>query len=479
MAELSSVIYSPIGRGIIFVALALLLLEIELSILSIRQRRTFDTISLIWGIFFFTCLLDIIYVPWFAGKERTEWNWIVSLLMRLPWLVVIGIEILTLTVVIIRARIIYKYRKDRITRSSIKEAMDKLPAGILILGNDESVILSNLKMNEYVRNLTGNRLRNGKEFWDYVTENGEKKGDRYILQSGGPDSQDTEDSSASETHKNRNMYISFDKDQLLIRENCYDEIKAFDITEQALIMKELEAKNARLRDVQYRMKAYQVRASDMFMDQELLDARVAVHDGLGALLLQSRSYLDGHMDDEEELLTSLKYTNGFLLSESEAIDEERDHYLEGLRMAEGVGVKVTVEGDDLLERRVYEESKRRNLHAEEDERDEPESLKFELDTASKTQVRNLLGQAIGECAANTIKHAGGNEVKVLIERLDSTTFIEITNNGDPPKETIKETGGLLSLRHMVDNLKGEMYIRSEPEFRLKIILRDDVLEADK
>ena len=69
MAELSSVIYSPIGRGIIFVALALLLLEIELSILSIRQRRTFDTISLIWGIFFFTCLLDIIYVPWFAGKD--------------------------------------------------------------------------------------------------------------------------------------------------------------------------------------------------------------------------------------------------------------------------------------------------------------------------------------------------------------------------------------------------------------------------
>ena len=82
-------------------ALALLLLEIELSILSIRQRRTFDTISLIWGIFFFTCLLDIIYVPWFVGKERTEWNWVVSLLMRLPWLVVIGIEILTLTVVII------------------------------------------------------------------------------------------------------------------------------------------------------------------------------------------------------------------------------------------------------------------------------------------------------------------------------------------------------------------------------------------
>ena len=85
---------------------------------------------------------------------------------------------------------------------------------------------------------------------------------------------------------------------------------------------ELEEKNAKLRDVQYRMKAYQVRAADMFMDQELLDARVAVHDGLGALLLQSRSYLDGHMDDEEELLKSLKYTNGFLYRRKEIISRK-------------------------------------------------------------------------------------------------------------------------------------------------------------
>ena len=58
-------------------------------------------------------------------------------------------------------------------------------------------------------------------------------------------------------------------------------------------------------------------------------------------------------------------------------------------------------------------------------------------------------------------------------------ILELTNNGEPPKDDIKETGGLLSLRHMVDNMNGEMYIESEPEFRLKIILKDDVQGGDE
>ena len=436
MASLFSVILTPLGTTLIIVALALMMLEIELSILSIRQRRTFDTINLIWGIVFFTCLLDV--VAEYDVAETGEVNWLISTFMRLPWIAIVGMELLTIIVVVIRARIIYKYRKTRITRSSIKEAMDKLPAGIMILVHGESMALSNLQMNKYAKKLTGKRLSDGKEFWDFVTTIGEMKGDRYILR--------TADG----------MYISFKKDQLLILDKCYDEIKAFDVTDQAQVMKELEEKNARLRDVQYRMKAYQVRAADMFMDQELLDARVAVHDGLGALLLQSRSYLEGNMDDEEELLKSLKYTNGFLLSESEAIDEERDHYQDGLRMAEGIGVNVSIEGEKLLDRRGAG-----------------------IDADKITQIRNILGQAIGECAANTIKHAGGDEVKVLIQRQDSTMILELTNNGEPPKDDIKETGGLLSLRHMVDNMNGEMYIESEPEFRLKIILKDDVQGGDE
>ena len=421
MANLSSVIYSPLGKVIILAALAILVIEIELSIVSVRQRRTFDTINLIWGIVFFTCLMDMIYVPWYVQGERNDWTSLVAFLRDMPWIFSFGIELIMLVTVIVRARIIYKYRKERITKSSIKEAMDKLPAGICILRDEESVILTNLKMKEYINKFIGNNLSDGKEFWNYIKNVGKKRGDRYIL-------------------KNDEMYISFKKDELLVYDKCYDEIKAFDVTEQARLMKKLEEKNAKLRDVQYRMKAYQVRAADMFMDQELLDARVAVHDGLGALLLQSRSYLDGHMDDEEELLKSLKYTNGFLLSESEAVPEERDHFKEGLRMAEGIGIKVVIECEEALHK----------------------------------DIRNLVGQAIGECAANTVKHAGGDEIQVKIESIDKTFVIEITNNGEPPEEDIKETGGLLSLRHMTENLGGDMTIYSEPTFKIKIILRDDV-----
>jgi len=432
MASLSSVILTPLGNVILIAALILLVIEIELSILSVRQGRSFDIVSFIGGFIFFVLILDILS-EFDAAMENRKMNSMIVEFMKVPWLVIVAIEIFILILVVIRARIIYKFRKNRITRSSIKEAVDKLPPGIMILENDEYMVFSNLMMNEYVKRLTGKRLSDGKDFWNYVTAVGDKKGDRYLLQA--------DDGS----------FISFKRDKLLIRDKYYDEIKAFDMTEQARITKELEEKNARLRDVQYRMKAYQVRAADMFMDQELLDARVAVHDGLGALLLQSRSYLDGNMDDEEELLKSLKYTNGFLLSESETIDDERDHYLEGLRMAEGIGVKVDITGEEVVD---------------------GQNARHDINRIN--QIRNILGQAIGECAANTIKHADGNEIKVQLKRVESTVFIDITNNGDPPKETIKETGGLLSIRRMVDNLKGEMYIQSDPEFRLKIILKDDV-----
>ena len=137
MANLSSVIYSPLGKVIILASLAILVIEIELSIVSVRQRRTFDTINLIWGIVFFSCLLDMIYVPWYVQGERDDWTSLVAFLRDMPWIFSFGIELIMLVTVIVRARIIYKYRKERITKSSIKEAMDKLPAGICILRDEE------------------------------------------------------------------------------------------------------------------------------------------------------------------------------------------------------------------------------------------------------------------------------------------------------------------------------------------------------
>ena len=47
------------------------------------------------------------------------------------------------------------------------------------------------------------------------------------------------------------------------------------------------------------------------------------------------------------------------------------------------------------------------------------------------------------------------------------TLITVRNNGKPPKGPILESGGLLSLRRIVEEAGGEMTVTSEPEFLLR------------
>ena len=88
------------------------------------------------------------------------------------------------------------------------------------------------------------------------------------------------------------------------------------------------------------------------------------------------------------------------------------------------------------------------------------------DEPADSDVRKILAQAITECAANTVKHAEGDRIMIDI----SDTGIVITNNGRPPKGTIAESGGLLSLRRKIEAMGGTMLIESAPAFALHIQL---------
>ena len=88
------------------------------------------------------------------------------------------------------------------------------------------------------------------------------------------------------------------------------------------------------------------------------------------------------------------------------------------------------------------------------------------DLPEQASARTILAHAIQECAANTVKHAGGDRLNVTL----SENEIVITNNGKPPKGEIAESGGLLSLRRSVEEAGGTMTVQSQPEFILSIQL---------
>ena len=86
------------------------------------------------------------------------------------------------------------------------------------------------------------------------------------------------------------------------------------------------------------------------------------------------------------------------------------------------------------------------------------------------QLKKIVVTAAIECITNTVKHAKGNAVTVELTEKGLFLEIAVTNNGEPPKSTIKEGGGFSSLRQLVEREGGVMKIQSRPSFLLQITL---------
>ena len=171
--------------------------------------------------------------------------------------------------------------------------------------------------------------------------------------------------------------------------------------------------------------------------QELLSARIAVHNEVGNVLLESRHYLnDPASFDEERLLTALKNTNTYLLREYEEDDTARDPLRDALETAEAIGVDVELFGP----------------------------------IPSEEPYRTVLAAAVGECASNAVRHADGDRLDVEICMEEDIITYDLRSNGRPPEEEIRETGGLRSLRSLVENEGGQMRIEISPVVRLTVRL---------
>ena len=98
------------------------------------------------------------------------------------------------------------------------------------------------------------------------------------------------------------------------------------------------------------------------------------------------------------------------------------------------------------------------------------TLKITGRKPEEKQLKKIVVTAAIECITNTVKHAKGNAVTVELTEKGSFLEIAVTNNGEPPKSTIKEGGGFSSLRQLVEREGGVMKIQSRPRFCLEITL---------
>ena len=348
-------------------------------------------------------------------------------LFSLPWGVYACVEAVLAFLLILILRNGFRYRRSHLTQDAVRETVNLLPEGICISAQDGTVLLSNLQMDRLCRTLTGGVLLDAVRFGERVEAAGEKQNEgRLVL---------TPDGKA----------WRFSRETLTESGKEYRLMTAEDMTEQYRITEALKEKNERLQDIQRRMKAVSDLSGEMFVAREKANARAALHNQLGQVLLMGQHWLE-HPDgaDAEMVRMTTREMNRFLLREAEDLSEEEteaagagtDPLRQTLAMIGNIGVQAEIRGElpEIPSRRA------------------------------------LLAGAILECASNAVKHAEGDRITVLLEEDGSGLTVRISNNGRPPEGPVAESGGLLSLRRRIEAAGGRMLVETRPGFCLTLIL---------
>lgn len=325
---------------------------------------------------------------------------------------------LFITIVLIRNR------KNTISKMSIKEAFDDLPCGICFYEASGVTRLVNSKRNDFSIRITGEYLLNGKKFISILTDENIK---RNIL----PHQEEEEYIISLDDH-----VYSFRRREHQLSDKSLYEIIATDITRKHQLSRELNQKNKELSSFNRRMRQYGETIEELTIEKETLSAKRSIHDKLGKLLILSSQSLDKDRTEEEKEVLLSTWKNTLIAFESMKESESNDTYDELFKAAKDIGISVIFSG-------------RR-----------PESRKG----------KKIAAKAIIECMTNTIKHAKGNEVYVSFKERNRFIEIQITNNGEQPKEESKEGGGLSSLRLLIEREGGSMKIISFPRFEMNITI---------
>ena len=421
-------VVSPERQVLMVVFFLLLTLQMTLVIAAFRDGRR-RGVRCFWVLSFsvsffllYLLILEIFREPLIVSDGAEALPAYLLYFRSLPVFVLILFEGIMALILATGIRDLVHYRRNHPTSRSIKETMDLLPVGIAFGKNDGMIVLQNLVMQHLARALTGKGIISPSVFREKGPGAIKTEEEEHSVQVELPDGPDVWQL-ASET-------VSVDGESFL-------QMTAVNITEEAAIAKELEEKNRKLRELHMRLDIYHQQAGRIIIAQELLTARRAVHSELGNVLLESRHYLKEPASiDEEKLLQALKNTNRYLLREYEEDDTGRDPLTEALEMAEAIGVDVVITG----------------IIPQED----PD--------------RMILAAAVSECATNTVKHADGDRLSVQVQCGSTETIVVLKNNGIQPETEIRESGGLCSLRSLVEDHHGTMRITISPEYRLEIRL---------
>lgn len=388
-------------NGIGAVSIFLFLLGICNLVLSLRQKKRLFFIISLCLVCAGTVILSFAYAV-LKGFETSIRPWQLWLAFLPLWGIAVWNSYGNL-----------RWNQMHVTPLSIQESFEKLTEGICYYREGGQCILVNGSMQEICRMLTGRALRNGEEFAEAVLGKDESK----IITMGN-----------GRTKGFSKRRVSFAGEEVW-------EILAADLTELYGKTRQLQAENERLREFQKHLTEYHAEQRDTVRREEILSAKMSIHDEMNRLLLATRTAM-ARGDVEEGKKVLLSWENNALLLCREAQGASDAEALRDLHViAASMGIELLTDGDLTMTQ----------------------------------EALALFVAATREAMVNAVKHAKAQRLFVTAKaETDGTRTVIYKNDGIPPAEPVRAAGGLVNLRQRLEKAGGSMEIASQPEFCLTV-----------
>lgn len=349
-----------------------------------------------------------------AWRTSTIVEGVTALPIILPILLLLAI-IAVLLIIVVKE---WRFERNSITRSSVKESLDYLNTGLCFAYKNGMVMLINHRMNKLSHTIFGRDLQNANAFWENLS-NGEMQSGVTRLSMGANPSLRLPDKSV----------WTFAREVI----DGITQLTAAETTRLNKLTEELKEKNAELTVMNERLRKYGENVDELTREKERLETKARIHRELGQALLSTRRYLQSESDNPHELLNMLKRNIAMLRMESEI--PKNDEPLDMLmKAAHSAGIKVEIAGQ----------------------------------MPKQKDANILFFDAATEALTNAVRHADAKTLRIAFSEDNTAYSVCFTNDGNQPQNEIVEGGGLGSLRQKTEQIGGTMELLYKSGFVLRL-----------
>ena len=311
-------------------------------------------------------------------------------------------------------------KTGRLPRSSVKESMDNLPAGLCFSRKSGLVILCNRRMNELSQIITGAELQDANAFWDWLSKEPFDELTRFRF------------GQSIAVRLPDGRVWAFSRERFLLGKEAITQMSSFDVTDLDAARQKLNQANQALSEMNSRLRQYGKNIVETTAREERLETKMRINDELGSILLTTRRYLQTGDGDPQQMIELWRLGRVALQTGGPAQTRTSLSYLENAAAA--LGVTLVLEGEF-------------PAHGPEAE---------------------LLFAAAAEALNNAVRHGKATLLSIAIRRSPGSITALFSNDGTPPTGRIVEGGGLAALRETLERAGGSMEIRTSPAFTLQV-----------